>query len=253
MALMVPAVVFGQVDMSTLQNLLLPSADSSSTTTGEDINLESLYLFWSANTYTPINYEGRTLPIKGSTVSVYVDIKISGGNYQNLKYSWFLDGVFQEAKSGYARSAFSFGVRREKGASHLVLVKIFNEDRSFYIERSIEIPIAEPELLIYSSKGNSHFSNQASEVSIVLSNKEFSFVAKPYFFNIKKLTDLTFEWNLPGKDPIISSAYNASVLNLTVSNNSTTDESQENSLWVSAKNIKNPEQQVSQFLKLKIY
>jgi hypothetical protein len=181
------------------------------------ITLNSLELVWSAETYTPFEYQGRALPTKGSMVDVYAVISVSGGTTSNLKFSWFLDNTFQEANSGYNKTSFRFGVRRYSGSSHNVLVKIFTEDRSFYIEKSIDIPIYEPEVIMKQSDIN-----------------PLSVVAKPYFFYIKKLTDLIFEWTFSGQEPIISSNYNANVLDISISDKNTS-ETTEQTIWLNVK------------------
>ena len=218
----------------------------------EPINLNSIELLWSTDTYTPFDYQGRALPVKGSSITVSANLKISSGNLNSLKYSWFLDDVFQENESGYGKNVFKFRVRRSNGLSHNLLVKIFNDDRSFYIEKTLEIPITKPELIIYSSNGNSHFSNQASTISTVLADKKFSFIAKPYFFSIKKLTDLVFEWTLSGTNPIISSDYDASIFNLTISDKNVS-ETAESNLWVSVKNTLYENQKANGSMKINIY
>jgi len=214
----------------------------------EPINLTMLELSWTADTYAPFDYDGRTLPVKGGMVTVSAYVKISSGNISSLKYSWFVDDTFQEAKSGYGKNSIIFGIRRDIGSSHNVLLKLFNDDRSFYIEKSIEIPVFAPELIIYSTNGNAHFSNQASKFSTIISNKKFSFVAKPYFFSIKKLTDLSFEWSLPGQEPIISSDYDASILDLTVQNATGLT----GSIWVNVSNLKKSAQKAFQSVNLQI-
>jgi len=215
-----------------IQNLL-PS-DTATDTSQPTISLNSLELVWSPETYVPIEYQGRALPINGSMVDVDAILSISGGNINNLKFSWFLDDTFQESKSGYGKTSFRFGVRRLSGSSHDVLVKIFNEDRSFYAEKSIEIPITQPEVVI----------------STNITNKN-SIIAKPYFFSIKKLTDLEFQWTLAGQEPIISSNYNASILNINVANKNTSATS-EQQLWLNVKNLKETEQSAYNSIKINL-
>ncbi len=242
-----PLMVLAQTEIEfDLENLFLGEQTTSL------VNIDDVNLVWSTDTYTPYNYEGRNLPSRGSEIKVEALVKILSGNAYNLKYSWFLEGIFQRSKSGYGKNTFSFSAVQRADSFHTVRLQVFNDDRSIFQEQSIQIPVVSPELIIYPSNGNSHFSNQASTISTVLSNKEFSFVAKPYFFSIKGLSDLTFEWNFPGKEPIVSSDYNASVLRLTVSSNKL-DESIENSLRVSVKNTKDPRQEASQTIKLNIY
>ncbi|HUT96148.1 MAG TPA: hypothetical protein VMW82_01100 [Candidatus Paceibacterota bacterium] len=223
------------------------AADSAS-----DVRINKFELVWSADTYTPYNYQGRNLPIVGSKVIISPIISASGGDAKSLKYSWFLEDIFQQNKSGYGKDSFYFYVQQGPGAYHTVRLQIFNDDRTVFEEKSIQIPIAEPEIIFYSSNGNSHFSNQASTIYSVLADKTFSFVARPYFFSITKLTDLIFEWTFSGKKSIISSDYDASIFNLTISNKDSRQTTESN-LWVNVKNTLDETQKAFKSMKINIY
>ncbi len=192
--LFIPIIIGAQIDDSWMNML-------NEQITEPQISLQTLELYWSADGYAPFGYGGRVLPTQESFVTVDIDLKISGGNPKSLKYSWFLDGIFQEAKSGFGKDGFKFGIRRTKGTSHTVLLKVFNESRSFLVEKTAIIPVVGPELVIY-NKNNSQVSlayNSSAKSFKVISNQESSFLALPYFFNIKSLKDLEFEWVLGKK------------------------------------------------------
>ena len=230
----------------TIPAIVLSAVDS------QTVAINKFELIWSADTYTPYNYQGRNLPVAGSKITVDAVVTASGGNAKDLKYSWFLEDFFQQNKSGYGKNSFYFYAQQSPGAYHTVRLQIFNEDRTIFEEKTIQIPMVSPEIVFYSSSGNSHFSNQASTTSIVFADKNFSFVAKPYFFSIKKLTDLVFEWTLSGTKPVISSDYNASVFNLTISGK-TSNEILESSLLVNVKNPKDDRQKAFGSMKINIY
>lgn len=240
---LLPLVGFAQFDfdINDLFDTYDPNPDSSNVVT-------NFYLIWSANTYVPYEYQGRALPSQGSEVMIEAAVSLSSGNADNLNYNWFVDGIFQENKSGYGKNVFSFSVLQRPGAYHIVKGQISNEDKSLFEERSTKIPVVEPELVVCSG-----FSDQANKTSLVLAGKNSSFIAKPYFFGIKKLTDLEFEWHFTGQEPIISSEYDASVLNLSITGKETTEEVSENSLWVSVKNKTEPSQSAYQTIRVQIY
>jgi len=244
--LLVPFIALAQFDID-FEDLFFNEYQA-----GSYVVIKNIDLIWSADTYTPYEYQGRALPSQGSGVTVEAIVNSVSGDPNGLKYSWFLDNIFQKNKSGYAKDTFNFNVNHGTGAHYTIKVQIFNDDRSVFQERTIKIPIVGPELIIYPSNGNAHFSDQTTKVSSVLSDKRFSFVAKPYFFSIKKLTDLTFEWQFPGQDPIISSDYDANVLGLTISGKMD-EEILKNDLKVNALNKANPVQRASQTINLEIY
>jgi len=232
-------------------NLNIDDLISGGQTTAPNITVNKFDLIWSADTYTPFDYIGRALPTRGSQVTVDAVVKISNGDAKSLKYSWFLEDIFQQNKSGYGKTSFSFYVQQFPGMYHTVRLQIFNEDRTVFEEKSIKIPVTQPELIIYSTKGNTYFSNQASNTSNVISGQKFSFVAKPYFFSINKLTDLIFEWTVAGQEPIISSDYNASILDLNVVDKNTSEIS-EQSLQINVKNPQAEEQNTYKSINLNI-
>lgn len=216
------------------------------------ISIRNIELIWSADTYAPYEYQGRTLPSQNSKVSVEALVDIAAGDADALKYSWFLDEIFQRSKSGYGKNKFYFYVAQRPNNFQIVKVQIFNDDRSVFQERTIQIPVAEPELVVYPSDGNSHFSKRINQVSLILTDKKFSFIAKPYFFSIKKISDLEFEWRFPGQEPIISSGYDANVLDLTIAGKDT-DEILGTDIWLSAINKLDPRQKSSQLVNIQIY
>ena len=244
--LLVPFSLWGQIDI--LDNLF---EDSENIET--EINLKTLELYWSADTYAPFGYQGRTLPTQGSLITINADLKVAGGDPKNLTYSWFLDEVFQEAKSGYGKDSFQFGIRRTNGASHTVLLKIFNESRSFYVEKSISIPITNPEVVVYyknSSKANLPYIASAKNFEVV-SNQEISFLALPYFFNVKSIKDLEFEWTL-GEKSAKESSLVANIFGLKIINKEIGGLLEEN-LKVIATNKSQLNQVIQKIIKLNIY
>jgi len=208
---------------------------------------------WSADNYAPFGYQGRILPTRGSWVTVEADLKISGGDPKNLKYSWFLDGIFQGYKSGYGRDNLKFGVRKFYGASHVVLLKVFNESRSFFVEKSITIPVANLDLVVYKKQEasiNLPYSVSAENFSII-SNEENSFSALPYFFNVKSLKDLEFDWTFANKS-YKESSLTANIFGLKITNKKAGDLF-EKILKVKATNKQQTDQRAQKTIKLNIY
>lgn len=247
LSLLIPLIIWGQLDI--MDDLLFENAENAE----ENINLKTLDLYWSADSYVPFGYQGRALPTQGSWVTVSADLRISGGNPKNLKYSWFLDGIFQEAKSGYGKDDFEFAIRKGRNASYEILVKIFNESRTFYIEKSIEVPITNPDMVVYSK--NSSQINLPYTASMktfkVISNKETSFLALPYFFNVEYLGNLEFEWTL-GDKTVKDSSQVANVFGLKIINKEAKGLLEE-TFKVIATNKKQTDQVIQKTIKINIY
>jgi hypothetical protein len=218
------------LDINTILNEII----SGEQTTSPNIVVKKFDLSWSTDTYTPIDYIGRALPVPGSKIFVDVSMSVVNGDAKSLKYSWFLEDIFQKNKSGYNKTSFYFYAKSISGRFHTIRVQVFNEDRTIFQEKTIEIPVTNPEIVL--SRANTN---------------KLSIIAKPYFFSINKLTDLVFEWTLSGQKSIISSNYNASVLDINVLNKDG-DKSIEQNLWINVKNLKEIEQNAHDSIKINL-
>ncbi len=248
LGLTIPLQMWGQIDDFWIMDEMLDN-----TITEEEIYLKTLELYWSADTYAPFGYQGRTLPTKGSLVTVNACLEVTGGDPKNLKYSWFLDDIFQETKSGYGRDKFQFGIRRLNNASHAVRLKVFNEDRSFFAEELITIPIARPEVVVYNkteTQINLPYTTSAANFNLT-TNKESSFLALPYFFSIKTLEDLEFDWTFADKT-YKESSLTANVFGLKIINKEAKG-AFEQTLKVVTTNKRYPEQRAQTTVELNIY
>lgn len=216
----------------------------------------SLNLFWSADTYVPFGYPGRKLPTSESKITINAQLEILSGDPRSLKYSWFLDDIFQGSKSGYGQDSFQFYVKRSNNNFHTVSLKVFNESRSFMVEGSVTIPISKPDLLIYVKEANQI--NLPYTTSIknldVIADKESSFFALPYFFNIKSLKNLEFSWTFADetyKEPSLL-ANTANVFGLKIINKEARG-LLEQTLKVVATNRRQLNQKIQETVKLSIY
>jgi hypothetical protein len=192
-----------------------PPTDDGIYATSEEFTLKNIEMIWSADSYVPYDYPGRALPSVDGFVDINVIINLYKGQAENLQYSWFIDNVFDESQSGYGKRDFRFGIRKNADEAHIVLVKIFNDSNTFYMEKSVTIPIVSPEIIVYASTKNSRFSEQAKKVIFASNNKKSYFVAKPFFFSIKKPTDLNYQWSISEQKSIAASGLNANTLAIT--------------------------------------
>ena len=87
----------------------------------------------------------------------------------------------------------------------------------------------------------------------VISNKEFTFMALPYFFNINNLSELEFEWSL-GTERKKQSSFLANLFGLKIINQQNTQEgSLEERLNVSASNRYQINQKAGKTIYVNIY
>ena len=151
--------------------------------------LPEFMITWKANNYAPTDYLGKIIPIKSTAVDVSMEL-IDKGKLANLspyEVRWFVDDGLQTA--GFGMKNFTFDIASFTGKSAALLRAEVINYRGTNLEKTIAIPIGEPELVIAHPNKN-------------------IFKAFPYFFNTSKIGDLSFTWSInnisssgPSEDP----------------------------------------------------
>ena len=148
----------------------------------EDINIS---LTWQTSTLVPKNYQGRSLPIRGSVISVFAfPAKYNSGS---LIFDWYLDKTYMKYSSGLGKDIFSFTATEWPGYEHDIKVKISNSQDTVSGYASISIEVQKPEIYVF--KGHEHDNEYIANPG---SSNTFS--AQAYFFNISNLDSLTYKW-----------------------------------------------------------
>ncbi len=158
-------------------------------------------LAWTCNTYTPVNYEGKALPIKGSlvTVSAMPYFKINNQLVQSnkLNYKWFLD---DEIISSNNLPEFSFITTKFRSYSHEVRVIVSTPDESVSSQEWIEIKIYNPEIQVYeyTDAAQVNLTKGVGAELFTYANNSPALAAVPYYFNISSLQELSYNWAMQG-------------------------------------------------------
>jgi len=139
----------------------------------------------------------------------------------------------------------------KKPLSHTIKVQVFNEERTIFEERTIRIPIVNPEIIVYSPLQKTQFPYHANKIHGITTGEKTSFIAKPYFFSVNQLTDLSFEWNFPNEETIESSDYGANVFEVIISKNENPNIIK-TSLWINVINKLNSKQKTYQSINIQI-
>lgn len=201
---------------------------------GIDISLS-----WSTDTYVPLDYPGRALPGRGSTVEV-VAVVSPQINPQGLVYNWFLNDDAQKAVSGPGKQAFELSVGESLTQEHLVRVRIENLAGTFLgSSPDLYIPTQAPEIVL-KTKSPSLSSSEPGQKYQISANQEIKFIAQPYFFNIQKAADLDYDWNFGEQTASQINQDNPHIFTLRIGS---IGQSIERSLIVWAENKNNPLQQ----------
>jgi hypothetical protein len=156
-------------------------------------------LTWSTDTYIPLDYPGKALPSRGSIIEVIANIDSREINPQELIYNWFLDDIIQKADSGPGQQSFQFNIGDRITHQRLVKVEIKNTAGTLLGSSSnLALKPGQPEIVLEAKISSSGFYNSIQKYQIS-ANQEIEFTAQPYFFNIKDIDELNYDWSLGEK------------------------------------------------------
>ena len=168
-------------------------------------------LVWQTNSFSPLDYEGRTMPSVGSRIIVTAIPEIRNENPENLIYTWYVNSESQ-VRGVLGEQTFSFLVT--KNVTFIpVMVEVSNLSQSVTVRKGISIPIIRPTLTLYQkqdqrlSPGNSAF---------VLPGGQIDFYVQPFYFHINKATDLIYKWSFAGKEAVGAAGEDTNLLTLII-------------------------------------
>ncbi len=146
-------------------------------------------LVWRTNTFVPADYEGKALPIVGSTITLTAFPEIKGESPDNLLYTWSVDAE-SRVRSVLGEQEFSFTVMKNV-SSIFVSVEVSTLNQSSTASKAINVFLAKPQILL----------NSTLPVFLAPGEK-IELAAQPYYFNIVNATDLQYEWTFGGKNAL---------------------------------------------------
>jgi len=148
-------------------------------------------LTWSSNSYVPLDYEGKALPSRGSTIKVAVlPTKKLSQNPDALYYRWLLDNEIMYSAQGIGRSSFQFRATKWGGDDHEIESQILDSQEKIIWRGFLTIKIASPQILFKTT--NSNYAAQDS--LIAATGQNLTLLAEPLFFNTQNIADLAFSW-----------------------------------------------------------
>lgn len=146
-------------------------------------------LAWRTNTFIPAGYEGKALPVVGSTITLTAIPEIKGESPDNLLYTWSVDAE-SRVRSVLGEQEFSFTVMKNV-SSVFVSVEVSTLNQSSTASKAINISLVRPQILL----------NSTLPVFLAPGEK-IELAAQPYYFNIVHATDLQYEWVFGGKSAL---------------------------------------------------
>lgn len=186
-------------------------------------NVNDVLITWQTQTYQPSGYLGKNLPTLGSPIIAAVELvenqKLIDLSNSNIK--WYVDNSFFAQGAGLKRITFNTDAligatvtlevnisplkEKEKPPADYLNTNINNIfDEPPLLVGIISIPVVKPEVVI-----------DAPYADKIITNGVNFLQAMPYFFNIKGLNDLIFNWTV-NDHTVSGSADNPQILELTV-------------------------------------
>ncbi len=156
-------------------------------------------LIYSADTYTPPFYKGKSWPTHQSTIRVLAlprilddyDRLISPDSYV---YTWRRDGRVVQDQSGYGKNVFTY-TNGLLDADVKISVEASPREYNTVASASVIIDPVEPEIVVYEKNPiYGTIFEQAVTGTYYLTRNEITFEAIPYFFN-KNTLDLSWVMN----------------------------------------------------------
>ncbi|MCR4275232.1 MAG: hypothetical protein NUV83_00540 [Candidatus Wolfebacteria bacterium] len=145
---------------------------------------------WKADGFVPAWYEGKILPSRGSRVSISFELINNGkiSDLSNTVVRWYInDNLVKNENDGLGIKKYLFTVTDYPGNNTEVRIAL-PDYKGQSLNKIIQIPVVNPEVVIESPA----FSlNNISKTAI--------FKANPFFFNVKIINNLSFQWTANGQ------------------------------------------------------
>jgi len=164
----------------------------------------NITLTWSTDTYVPLKYQGKALPVRGSNIEIIANIDNLKINSENLIYNWFVNDYFQKESSGFNKQILKFNTQITINNKNVIRLEIKNINGAFLGIAYLSIETHQPEIIILTDKHE------------IKSNQEAQFIAQPYFFNISNINELDYKWKSDEQEASKTGENNPNILILKI-------------------------------------
>jgi len=162
---------------------------------GQTPTTNDFVLSWSTDSYVPPDYEGKAMPTRNGYIKVVAQpIKKLSTNPDSLYYRWLLDGDVQGWAGGQGKATFTFQVTKWPGDSYTIESQILDTNETLISDESVTVQIAQPTLLLHQENYEYFLTNSFQTPT----GQDIKINAVPLFFNIKKISDINWYWQIDG-------------------------------------------------------
>ncbi len=133
--------------------------------------------------FVPVSYIGKALPIRNTPVEIGIELVLEDKiqDLTNSQILWYVDEKLID--KGVGLKNIEFKAKATAGNSHLIKVVITHKDKNY--SRTFSLPVKGPEFVFKTEKYLYPGENIISGI--------------PYFFNVEKVEQLEFSWNILGE------------------------------------------------------
>jgi hypothetical protein len=161
-----------------------------------------LLITWQASSYAPPGFRGKILPTIYSSVAASVELIDNGKivDISNQPIYWYLDGDLIQNTTGVQRVVFP--VNAFPGNTLALRVELPNYQGQSIL-KTAEIPTTKPAVVIDAPFPEKRVASTAVQVA-----------ARAFFFNVRSLNALVFDWSVNGTTAANSENPDLLVINL---------------------------------------
>ncbi len=215
------ALTAGGVGSAETLNVRVSRPDGTINSASLTIRVSDLAVTWSAETYVPKWYKGRTLPSQGSVVAITaIPQFVMGGvmlRPETLIYRWGLDEQ-KPVLAGVGRQIFRVQMADLPGASHVIRLTVEDANKRIRKEKTIFVPAYTPRAVIYGSSPLGGIETRRAIFAFASDTRGLvDFIAEPFFFPVTSRKSLTYVWDVGGNE-ISGSPENAHLLTVDTQN-----------------------------------
>lgn len=204
----------GDIGSRTHIDVLVITADGFTVSKSFDLRIAEVDLLWEAQTFTPPQYRGKALVSSQSPFKITAMPQGFGVSDSKLVYEWTHNGKNLPLISGQGKKTFTF--LADDTGPETIGIKVSTLNKSTVAENQVAINIDSPKILFYEDRPleGPQFQNELGS-NFTLSKQELILLTEPFFFSIKDLPGLSYEWRI--NDKKIDTPQKPNLLNLAVS------------------------------------
>jgi hypothetical protein len=150
-------------------------------------------VLWQAENYVPASYKGKALATSRSLIKVTA-IPYFSSPASKLIYKWEIDQKAYPELSGIGKNSITF-LSTYSSNWHNIRVTVSDLNQTTTAQKRLRIDIRDPNIILYNDHPleGPHYGVALID-KVTMGGSDFSIRAEPYFFSLKDLKNLAYQW-----------------------------------------------------------